>query len=191
MKMQSKHLDVSHVLMVVDPMAGHWDAAIRLAESLANHGVKTTLACLSAPAPGPRFKAAKINGIDIRTGIDSDSREWILFLEMLVTPDVVQLFEPEHVLMPWRSPTILHMPDSALLHPNKTLIDASSVANLVIVEDEARFDKLQALVGVGPFVAVLRADEDCGWSYFLAYQEIVQSRRLDLADEAAGRFELI
>jgi hypothetical protein len=189
--MQSKHLNVSHVLMAVDPSAAHWQTAVNLAQSLSEHGVKTTFACITAPSPGERFQAAKVPDVDIRTGPGADTLEWMLFLEMLVSPDLVQVFDPQHGLLPWRSPIVLHIPDSVLLSPTKALFEATSTANLIVVEDEARFDKLQALVGVGPFVAVLRSDEDCGWNYFLAYQEIVQGLNLDLGDEPVGRFELI
>jgi hypothetical protein len=191
MKMQSKHLDVSHVLMAADPLAPNWETALKLAASLAKYGVRTTLACISAPSVASRNKALRIADIDVRVAGDPNSLEWMLFLEMLAKPDLIQVFDPQHVLLPWRSPTVLHIPDSALLYPTRPLFEASSIANLIVVEDEARFDKLQAIVGAGPFVAVLRSDEDCGWTYFLAYQEIVQGIRLDLGDEGAGRFELI
>ena len=189
--MQSKHLDVRRVLMVVDPTSSHWELALCLTGALSEHGVKTTLACVSPLTPGAKAKALAIPEIDLRVGIDQDSAEWTLFAEMQVEPDLVQVFEPEHVLMPWRSPTVLHVPDSVLLHADRALMDACGKANLIIVEDEARFDKLQALVGVGPFVAVLRSDKNCGWNYYLAYQEIVQALRLDLGEQTAGRFELI
>jgi hypothetical protein len=135
--------------------------------------------------------ANKIAGLELKTAGDGSSIDWMLFLEMLVQPDLIQFFEPEHVLNPWRSPTILHVSDRALLHPNRCLFDAASGANLVVVEDETRFDKLQSIVGTASFVAVLPIAHNCGLNYFLAYEEIVQGARMDLADEAVGRFELI
>src|SRR5437016_3208945 len=127
--MQSKHLDVSHVLMAVDPTAAHWETALHLANSLAVQGVRTTLACIVPPLPAAREKASNIEAIEIRTGVDADSLEWMLFLEMLVQPDLIQTFDPAHVLLPWRSPTVLHVPDSALLQPSQTLLEASHIAN--------------------------------------------------------------
>ena len=189
--MQSKHLDVSHVLMVVDPAKFPWRTALNIADALVETGVRTTLACVQPPSPQQLKDAKKIEGIDVRYEPNVDSLEWMLFLEMLVQPDLVQLFDPSHVLLPWRSSTVLHIPDSALLHPTKPLFDACASANLIVVEDEARFDKLQAIVGTGPFVAVLNCNDKCGWNYFLAYQEIVQAVRLDLGEDSVGRFELI
>src|SRR4029079_10607756 len=109
--MQSKHLDVSHVLMVVDPTAPHWQTALDLAQALAGHGVKTTLACVTSAGPDALAEAFRIPHIDIRAGIDADSLEWMLFLEMQASPDLIQAFEPESLLLPWRSPTVLHVPD--------------------------------------------------------------------------------
>ena len=188
--MQLKHLDVSHVLMVVDPTAAHWEKAVSLAESLVETGTRTTFACICTPPPAESDRIAKLPESEIRVGANPEELEWMLFLEMLAVPCLVQAFEPEHLLLPWRSPTVLHVPDSALIHPSRALFDASSIANLIVVEDETRFDKLQALVGAGPFVAVLKSGENCGWSHFFAYQEIVQSARLDLEDPV-GRIELI
>jgi hypothetical protein len=188
--MQSKHLNVSHVLMAADPTAPHWHSAITLAEALAEHGVRTTLGCLTAPSPTAREAAAKVADLDLRCGPETDSIEWVLFLEMLAEPDIIQLFAPEHALMPWRSPTVLRVSDEALAKPNRQLFDATSNVNLVIVEDEARFDRLQAFVGAGPFIAVLPGGANSGWNHFLAYEEIVQAARLDLG-ESKGRFELI
>jgi len=189
--MQSKHLDVSHVLMVVDPSAGHWRRALILAEALTECGVKTTLACISAPSPAAKSMATHIPDIDLKYGHESESLEWMLFLEMLVQPDIVQIFEPEHAVMPWRSPTVVHVPERVLVEPNRALMETASSANLIVVEDEDRFEKLQSIVGDGPFIAVLKCAEDCGWNYFLAYQEIVQSVNSDFGEETAGRFELI
>jgi hypothetical protein len=177
--------------MAADPSSAQWETALTLATSLGEHSVKTTLACVRPPSVEAHAVATKIAGLEVIIRGDGSSLEWMLFLEMLVKPDLIQLFDPEHVLMPWRSPTVLQVQDGELLRPTVALLEAAVTANLVIVEDEARFDKLQAIVGVGPFVAVLPTGQNCGWNYFLAYEEIVQAARLDLAEESAGRFELI
>ena len=189
--MQSKHLDVSHVIMVVDPMTAHWQTALKLAESLTDCAVKTTLACINPPSPTAKLQASNVQDIEIKAGVDAESLEWMLFLETLVSPDIIQVFSPEHVLLPWKAPTVFHVPDRDLVHPDKSLFAACAAANLIVVEDEDRFERLQGIVGTDPFIAVLKCEHDCGWNYFLAYQEIVQSTKLDLGGDAVGRFELI
>src|SRR5947207_12521043 len=98
--MHSNPLNVSRVLMAADPASPQWKTALGLAEALAGHGVSTVLACTKNPTAIAFAKAKKIEGLDIRMRGDSGSLEWMLFLEMLVRPDLVQLFDPEHVLMP-------------------------------------------------------------------------------------------
>jgi len=189
--MQSKHLNVTHVLMAADPSASHWHPALTLAEALAEHGVRSTIACLSTPSATDRERAGRVPGIDLRMGPGTTSIEWTLFLEMLAEPDIVQLFVPEHVLMPWRSPLALRVSDDQLRKPSKELLEATENANLVLVEDAVQYDRLQSLLGRQAVIAALPVSAQNGWDHFLAYEEIIQGVLLDLGDHPGDRFELV
>lgn len=194
--MYPKSLNVSRVLMAVDPEAAHWRHALTLAEGLAEHGVLTTLACVREPVGLAASRAKRIPGLELRHEGATQAgvlgpQEWILFLEMLAKPDVVQLFMPEHVVLPWRTPTVLTLDDSVLSHPHPVLLEAVTRAHLLVVRDDARFEKLQVALNGTPYAAIIDERGDVGWNYLLAYQETVQAASLDLATDLSGNFELL
>lgn len=192
--MHRASLDVSHVLMVADPKAPHWHDACALALHLAAEGVRTTLACVREPSLSARACARMIPGLEVRVeGAASAGvlapQEWLLFLEMLVQPDLIQLFLPEHTHLPWRSPTILSLDEPSV---RRAISDEAQLSkpNLVIVTTEDARRKLEG-TPEQPALDCIGSGPDMGRNYLLAYQEMLQSVSLDQGAYLQDKFELI
>lgn len=194
--MYPRSLDVSKLLMAVDPQAAHFKQALSLAEGLADHGVRTTLACVRQPSGVLASKAKKIAGLELRyegatlEGLHGP-QEWMLFLETLVKPDLVQLFVPAHASLLWRAPFVLTMDDAALRDTPAALKEAVLHAHLVVLPDDRRLERLQTALGGTPYAAIIENRGDIGWNYLLAYQETLQAAALDMPVSAPERFELL
>ena len=182
--------------MAVDPAYPHWRDAIELAEALSELGVRTTLACVREPSLPFAARAKRIPGLSLRVEGASPSgiqapQEWLLFLEMLAEPDLVQLFIPEHAELVWRSPTVLKVTDYCLSAVTRTLIGALVMSHLLVVDSEAKLEKMRNLGSDLTYAAVIKSDKNVGRNYLLAYQETVQAASLDIPSEIPDRFELI
>ena len=194
--MHGKSLNVSHVLMAVDPAYPHWRDAIELAEALADQGVRTTLACVREPSMPFAARAKRIHGLSLRVegasanGVN-DPQDWLLFLEMLTQPDLVQIFMPEHAELIWRAPTVLRITDYHLSTVTRTLIGAMVMTHLLVVDAESKLEKLRSLGSELTYAAVIPHDKNLGRNYLLAYQETVQAAAMDIPREIPDRFELI
>lgn len=194
--MASKSLDVSHVLMAADPAYPHWKEALAMAEAIGEQGVRVTLACVREPSVTAAAKARRIPNVTLRVegasakGIYAP-QEWLLFLEQLIKPDLVQLFMPEHASLIWRSPTVLKVTDYSLGTMTRALLEGIACSDLLVVDSESKLEKLRHLGDDQTYAAVIPNDRNMGRGYLLAYQETVQICSLDIPMALPGRFELI
>ncbi len=169
---------------------------MELAEGLSDQGVRTTLACVREPSLPFAARARRIPGLSLRVDGASPSgikapQEWLLFLEVLTEPDLVQLFIPEHSELVWRSPTVLKITEYCLSTVTRSLIGALVTSHLLVVDSEAKLEKLKNLGSDLTYAAIIQGDKNLGRNYLLAYQETVQAASLDIPSEIPDRFELI
>ncbi|MGV3615845.1 MAG: glycosyltransferase family 4 protein [Fimbriimonas sp.] len=118
--MTKRSFDVEHVLMTTDAVGGVWTYCLDLAQGLARHGVRVTLATLG-PEPSARQceEARQIPGLELYTSnyrlewmhqpwSDVDAAgDWLLALAERIRPDVIHLNEYAHAALPWPAPTLV------------------------------------------------------------------------------------
>ena len=193
--MNGRSLDVAHVLMAADPTAPHWNNAITLADEMSKQGVMTTIACVREPSTAAWLRAKKVTGLQLRLeGAAKEGnpgpQEWMLFLETLIQPDLVQLFIPTHATLPWRSPTVLALDATTLDNGGPALTAAITAAHLLVIADELDNERLLAVCDDNPYAAIIPKNANLGRNYLLAYQETIQAARIEACDRP-DRFELI
>jgi hypothetical protein len=111
---------VRHVMMTADAVGGVWTYALDLASSLAELGVRTTLATMGEPLrASQRAQAARIPGLKL---IESELKlewmehpwaevatagDWLLGLEERECPDVVHLNGYALAALDWHAPRLV------------------------------------------------------------------------------------
>lgn len=108
------------VLMTADPVGGVWSYALELAAALEGRGVSIVIATMGAPLRSSQWaEVAARRNVTIHEGRyklewmndpwdDVDrAGAWLLELERIERPDVVQLNGFVHGALPWRSPVIV------------------------------------------------------------------------------------
>jgi glycosyltransferase involved in cell wall biosynthesis len=108
------------ILMTTDTVGGVWTYALELARSLAEHGVRFSLATMGAPLSDcQRAAAAALENVTVHESRYKlewmqepwndvfTAGRWLLDLERRIRPDVVHLNGYAHGNLPWRAPALV------------------------------------------------------------------------------------
>lgn len=108
------------LLMTADTVGGVWQYSLELARALQCYGVEVHVAAMGGPlSPEQRREAASVRNLDVwessfrlewmqDAAVDVQAAgEWLLDIERVLGPDVVQVNGFAHAALPWRVPALL------------------------------------------------------------------------------------